>query len=246
MNKTYTILVSMLVVLSLGMLSLLVVTPANQAEDFDQPGYALIAAPKFGANAHSNEALDLRDYLIDKGWDDDRIILLGKWTNKDYVDGTATKANIQDGIDDIAAVATDDDLVFVAVLDHAQDGNDGHIYFRTGDDTETYIQDDEFAGWIDDITNFRYLVVYVASPYSGTFVEGMDGDNRIVLSDCAADQLYTAGAISFYKGLTKSEADTDNDSEISIEEAHAWMEDQKKKLDPQMADYDETEDVFLY
>ena len=248
MRKKLITLASIFCMLSIGIMSLLVVTitPAI-ATDFDQPGYALIAAPKFGEVSHANEALKLRTYLVDKGWSDDRIIFLGKWTDKDFVDGKATKANIEDGIDEIALMATDADIVFIAILDHAQDGNDGHIYFRTGDTTdETYVKDTEFAGWMDDIPHFRHLVIYVASPYSGNFVEPLEGDYRIVLSDCAEDQVYKAGENTFYKALTKTDADTDDDGKISIEEAYDWMEDKKKKLDPQLSDFDETEDAYLY
>jgi len=248
MAKKFITLMSVFFMLVAGFFSLLVVTttPVATATDFDQPGFALIAAPKFGEVSHANEALKIRDYLIGKGWDDARIIFLGKWTNKDFVDGTATKANIRDGIDEIALMATDDDIVFIAILDHAQAENDG-IYFRTGDITdETYVKDTEFAGWIDDIPHFRHLVIYVASPYSGNFVEPLEGDYRIVLSDCAVDQVYKAGENTFYKALTKIDADTDDDGMISVEEAYDWMEEKKKKLDPLLSDFDESEDAFLY
>ena len=248
MTKKILTLMSVFLMLVVGILSLLVVTTTPAAgTDFDQPGYALIAAPKFGDVSHGNEALKLREYLVDKGWTDDRIILLGKWTDKPFADGKATKDNIKDGIDEIALLATDDDIVFIAILDHAQDGNDGHIYFRTGDvNDETFVKDTEFAGWMDDIPHFRHLVIYVASPYSGNFVEPLEGDYRIVLSDCAENQVYKAGEISFYKALTKTDADADGDGKISIEEAYAWMEEKKKKLDPLMSDFDESEDVFLF
>ena len=248
MRKKLITLLSIFCMLTVGILSLLVVTttPVATAADFDQPGYALIAAPKFGEVSHANEALKLREYLTGKGWTDDRIIFLGKWTNKDFVDGTATKANIEDGIDEIALMATDDDIVFIAILDHAQAESDG-IYFRTGDSTdETYVKDSEFAGWIDDMPHFRHLVIYVASPYSGNFVEPLEGDYRIILSDCAVDQVYKAGENTFYKALTKTDADADSDGKISIEEAYDWMEEKKRKLDPLLSDFDESEDAFLY
>ena len=245
-NKALS-LISVFFMISLGALAMLAVVPQEaDAIDFDQPGYALIAAPKFGEVSHANEALKLRDYLVDKGWGDDRIIFLGKWT-KDYADGIATKENIKAGVDEIAKKATSDDIVFIAILDHATEGPDGHIYFRTGDSTEeTYVKDTEFEGWMDSITNFRHMVIYVASPYSGNFVDGLGGDYRIILSDCGVDQTYKAGENTFYKALTEAKADLDSDGKISIEEAYGWMEDKKRKLDPMFSDFDESEDCFLF
>ena len=248
MKRPTTLLTSVFCLLCLVMLSLLAALPTQvQATDFDQPGYALIAAPKFGEVSHSNEALKLRDYLMDKGWSDDRIIFLGKWDNKDFVDGTATKENIKDGFDEIALKATQDDIVFVAILDHATEGDDGHIYFRTGDtQAETHVKDTEFGGWVDSIPSFRHLVIYIASPYSGNFVEPLEDDMRIILSDCGIDQTYHAGETTFHKALTNTNADSNDDKSISIEEASEWMEEQKRKLDPMFSDFDEEEECFLF
>ena len=247
MTKKTLALVSCIGILLAGMIPMLLLAPPVQGTDFEEPGYALIAAPKFGTVSHANEALKLREYLVDRGWSDDQIIFLGKWTDKDFVDGKATKENIEAGIDEIGLKATENDIIFIAVLDHGQDGNDGHIYLRAGDITdETYIKDTEFQGWVDDIETFRHQVIYIASPYSGNFVSIFEGKNRIVLSDCGIDQVYKAGEISFYKALTESKADIDNDGKVSIEEAYEWMEDKKRKLDPQLSDFDEDADCFLF
>lgn len=245
-NKALSLTIVFLM-LSVGSFALLSTgSQEASAADFDDPGYALIAAPRFGNVFHCNEALKLRSYLLDKGWSDDQIILLGNW-NKDYVDGKATKDNIKEGLEDINDVATDSDIVFVAILDHATEGEDGHIYFRTGDTTdETYVKDTEFQGWIDDLESYSHLVVYVASPYSGNFVEGLEGSKRIILSDCGIDETYRIGWACFYHGLTKSTADSNNDGKISIEEAYEWMEDRKRHLDPLMSDFDEDEECFLF
>ena len=58
MTKKILTLMSVFLMLVVGILSLLVVTTTPAAgTDFDQPGYALIAAPKFGDVSHGNEAL---------------------------------------------------------------------------------------------------------------------------------------------------------------------------------------------
>ncbi len=237
--------------LFVSLMAVLVALPdTTRAEDFNKPGYALIASPQFGDVSHGREALKLRNYLVDKGWTDDRIILLGKWTGKNYVDGAATKENIEDGINQIALQASEDDIVFIAILDHAHEGDDGHVYFRTGDAGDpVYMKDTEFGNQLDQITDFRYMVVYVASPFSGNFVEGLEAENRLVLSDCDIGETYDVTLRnSFYKALTRNSADFNDDDEISIEEAHKWMEKKLYRfdLDPIMSDFDETEDCFLY
>ena len=244
MSKTLMAIASMFFVITLGISSFFVVSPSVEATDLEGPGYALIAAPSFGTSNHIAEAEDLRDYLLDRGWSDERIIFLADSTEK-YVDGDATKTEIEDAIDEIALGSTQDDIVFIAILDHAQGDAQGNSYFRTGDPGDpTFMSDTEFAGWVDDIENFRTMVIYISCPYSGGFVEELEGDYRIVISDADVGQSYTEGEYSFYQALTETEADDDGDGKVSVEEAYRYMEDCMEVQNPVIYDYYESH-VFL-
>jgi len=202
-KKVRVTIVSLFFLLTLGFSSpFSISTSTKETAELERPGYALIAAPVFGSNDHIDKAKDLRNYLLDRGWIDERIFFLAD-SSEFYIDGNATKSGIKDTIEDIALDSTSNDLVFIAILDHAQDG-EGTTYFRTGDtDNPTNISDTEFAGWVDGITNFSTMTIYIRSPYAGGFVEELEGDKRIVISDCEENQSYTEGGFSFYEALTE-------------------------------------------
>jgi len=237
-------LVGVTLMLTLAITSMIAVSPEAKATDFDGPGYALIAAPQFGLDSQVDEAKNLRNYLIDHGWSDERIIFLAD-LNESYVDGDATKSEIENATNEIALSATSSDLVFIGIMDHAQE-IDGHSYFRTGDVGDpTYIKDTEFANWVDDIQNFETMVIYISSPYSGGFVSELEGNYRIVISDCGENQTYTTSEYTFYEALTEPQADSDGDGKISVEEAYTWMEDYMQVQDPVIYDYQKDDEVFL-
>lgn len=216
---------------------LFAVTDTVEATELTGPGFALIAAPIFGINDHLDEAEDLRDYLLDNGWNDQQIYFLTDSTES-YVDGDATKENIEDALDDIALLAGPDDIVFIAVLDHAYSDQDGHTYFRTGDlGDPVYIKDTEMGDWLDDITDFSTMVVEISSPYSGGFVEECKGDDRIVIADCSASQTYTSCEYTFAQALVEPLADDDQNGVITVEEAYEYMEDTMVNQDPVIYDY---------
>ena len=215
---------------------LAVTTPAGGTE-LTGPGFALIAAPIFGFNDHLQEAEDLRDYLLDNGWTDEQIIFLTDSTES-YVDGDATKENIEDALDDIALLSGPGDLVFVAILDHAVEGEDGHTYFRTGDIGDpVYIKDSELDDWLDDIEDFSTMIVEISSPYSGGFVQELKGQNRIIIADCGASQTYTSCEYSFAQALVEPLADEAQNGQISVEEAYEYMEDTMVIQDPVIYDH---------
>jgi len=243
LNKSLTV-VSTFVLIAVGVFALFMVPPQAEATELEAPGYALIAAPVFGLNDHLDEAENLRSYLLAHGWTDESIIYLAD-SSETYMDGDATKDAIEDAIADIANDATENDIVFISVLDHAQKGEDNHTYFRTGDPGDpTYFSDTEFAGWVDDITDFSTMVIYISCPYSGGFVSELEGEGRIVIADCGATQTYTSCEYTFYQALTEEDADTDEDGKVSVEEAYTYMEDYMEVQDPVIYDYQD-EEIFL-
>ena len=253
MRKRLITLASIFCMLSIGIMSVFAICPFAQAEDFDQPGYAVIAAPKYGGTTHIEEAKNLRSYLIDKGWTDDRIIFLADF-DASYVDGPAGKDDIFDAVtDDLPLLAGPDDLVFIAILDHAQDRNNGHTYFRTsepGDDDDEeeteYIKDKSIDKKVDKVETFGTMVVYISSPHSGGFVLELKANKRIIIADCQQDETYTTREYTFYEALTEPLADTDGDGKVSIEEAYTHMEDSMTDQTPEIYDYKTDEDSFLF
>jgi len=224
----------------------LILPSESEATELEPPGYALIAAPFYGNDEHYKEAEHLRNYLLENGWDDDHIIFLGWKHWKPYCDGLGTKSNLENAITEIANTATPDDIVFLAILDHGQDGGDGHTYFRTGDrDDIVYIKDTEFDGWVDGIESFDTMVIYIGSPYSGGFVGDLEGDRRIIISDCGEFQSYRKSEYNFHKALTEAQADTNSDGRVSVEEAYSWMDYYMEIQDPVIYDYQQGTDFFL-
>lgn len=249
MRRKLLTLASVFFMLSVSMLSLCSL-PGAEATELEPPGWALIAAPCYGESTHIDEAKELRDYLLDHGWTDDRIIFLADW-DADYVDGTAYKADIKDAIkNNIAKESTEDDIVFLAVLDHATERDNGHVYFRTSDpdeeDETAYIKDTRLAKWVSKITNFDTMVIYISSPHSGGFVDELEDNCRIVIADCQQEQSYTQREYTLAEALQAKKADTDKDGRITVEEAYAYMEVKMTLLDPEIYDYQTDEQWCLY
>ena len=245
MSRKLLAITSMFFVITLGIASFFVVSPSVEATDLEGPGYALIAAPTFGTSNHISEAEDIRDYLLDRGWTDDRIIFLADSTAS-YVDGDATKTEIKDAMDDIALNSNPDDIVFIAVLDHAQDRDDGHSYLRIGDvNNPTTIKDTTLGTWVGAIEDYKTMVISISSSCSGGFVKELKGDHRIVVTDADVGQNYVKAEYSFYQALTESDADDDGDGKVSVEEACTYMEDTMVVQDPIISNYYKSVDIFL-
>jgi len=243
MSKSIPIIIGFLI-LTLGFSALIVAPPSTEATELDGPGYALIAAPQFGLTSQVDEAEALRSYLLGHGWTDEMICFLADST-ENYVDGDATKDNIEEALENIALNSNPSDIIFIAILDHGQD-MEGTAYFRTGDEgSPVYISDTQFASWVDDIEDFTAMVLYISCPYSGGFVGELEGDGRIVISDCGVMEDYTISEYTFYEALIEEDADTDNDQKVSVEEAYTYMEDTMTEQHPVIYDYQEDVDLFL-
>lgn len=191
----------------------------TEGDHLDEGGYALLAAPGFIGPDIELEIQALRSYLLSHGWTDDNIIFLIDDKNWGYVDGDATRANIQNGIAYIAQHSTSSDTVFIGVLDRATDGIEC-TYFETSIGIFT---DDDLGGWIDEIT-CNQMVIEISSIYSGGFIEECKGDDRLIVCSHEEGQSTEPNLYRLSRGLTTMDADTDNDGRVSVEEAHAYEE----------------------
>ncbi len=213
------------------------------ATDLD-PGWAIIVGLNDGSVDHTQEAMNLRSYLLERGWDDEQIIFLCPG-DMPYIDGYPTKRNFKRAINHVARVSTSDDLVFIAVLDHGVDGEDGKYYLRFGEDLDRYMSDRRFGRRLDRIENYRTMVVDIAGSYSGAFIDNAEGNNRIVVADCSPTETYLESEYSFYEALTDMTADTDYDGQVSVEEAYALMLDSMHSTTPQIDDPNPDSDVVI-
>ena len=215
----------------------------SNATDLDH-GWAIIVGPGNSNSVHTQESKDLRDYLLEKGWDDEHIIYLD-YGGQMYIDGDPTKANFEDAIDTVDRVSTPDDVVFIAVMDHGVDGGDNDYYLRFGKKLDEYISDTAFATLLDSIDNYRAMVVDIAGSFSGGFIDAASNGDRIIITDCDVDEFYKKSEYSFCEALTDIDADMDFDGMVSVEEAHAYMVASMYNTVPQLDDPDPNEDFVL-
>jgi len=240
---------SLMRALSIGVISLLFVTffsgvvQTASATDID-PGWAIIVGLKDDNLDHMQEAMDLRTYLIERGWNDDQILFLC-YGDMSYIDGEPTKKNFRAAIKYIDKVSTDNDIIFISVLDHGVDGGDGHYYLRFGENLDQYMKDTRFGSQIDRIDHYRTMIIDIAGPYSGAFIEHTEADDRIIVADCDSDEFYRTSEYTFSEALTDEDADTDGDGKVSVEEAHALMLESMDGTTPQLSDPDDDDDVVI-
>ena len=213
------------------------------AADLDH-GWAIIAAPGYEDSQHKGEAQNLYAYLIDQGWGDDNIIFLGDGTAS-YDDGEATIDNFEDAIDFVSLHSSAEDVVLVAVLDHAVEGDDGSYYLRFGDDLDEEMKDTELDQQLDEIEDFSVMIVDIAGPYSGGIGAVVRDDDRLVIADCAEDESYRMSEYTFSEALTDEDGDLDGDGKVAVEEAHAYMMVSMDTQTPQIYDPCAMEDFVI-
>jgi len=213
------------------------------ATDLDH-GWAIIVGPGNAASVHQKEAENLYSYLVERGWDENRIILLSE-KNKDIRDGTPTKDEFVKAMNYVNKACNGDEVVFIAVMDHAVEGDDGDYFLRFGKQLDEYMSNTEFGECLDKIQNYRAMVVDIAGPYSGGFISLAIGDERLIVSDCSATEWYKKSEYSFYEALTDMDADLDGDKKVSVEEAHAYMIASMEKSTPQIEDPDVNNDFMI-
>lgn len=180
--------------------------------------YALIAAPYFPEDNPDPriEAQNIRNWMLNNGWNDEQIIFLADDLNANYIDGTASKENIQSAINQIKSSATVNDKVIIIVLDHGEIGKIDSIFkTRTGN-----IYDYELGDWLNGI-NYKEMFIEVSADYSGGFLNYVQGDNRVVVSSHQYDEFSNYNEYSLYNGLINGN-DLNQDGKISIQESHNY------------------------
>jgi hypothetical protein len=215
----------------------------SSATDLDH-GWAVIVGPGNSNAVHTQEAKNLRTYLLDKGWDDEHILYLD-YGNVNFRDGEPTKEEFVKAIEYINMVCTDDEVVFIAVMDHAVEGENGEYYLRFGKKLDQYMSDTEFGQCLDSIEHYKAMVIDIAGPYSGGFIPMARENDRLIVTDCDSSEYYKKSEYSFYEALTDPDADLDGDAKVSVEEAHAFMIASMNRSSPQIVDPDPQEDFHM-
>jgi parallel beta-helix repeat protein len=96
--------------------------------NFDFSRFAVLIAPCRNPSeeqAFKGDISKMRDYLMDKGWQDSNIWFLTSGSET-YVDGDATNSNVIAALDDIAARSSDQDIIYIQFVDHGGGYNDAY------------------------------------------------------------------------------------------------------------------------
>ncbi len=199
-----------LMLLSLGM-------PAGGAVELDSKdhAYAVIFAVREGEDsAPIEEGWAMHNWLIAHGWLDSHITFLADHAS---ADGQATKENLQGAIADVASEATSESKVLIGVLDHGTWIN-GHCYIQA---TDGLISGTELDSWLDDIADYKTMVIELSSRYSGAFISDVSGPNRLIVTSHTYSESYTPNHFLLSEGLSDPGADTSGDGYVSVQEAFA-------------------------
>lgn len=213
-NKVLTIFVS---TIFFGTMFIVITPTKTKADYLDEEGWAIIAAPPDTRIDTLLEVLALRSYLKEHGWRDSHIIFLIDEKDWYFVDGDATKANIKKGIEYIAKHATNNDTVFIGILNRGSKGKD-YSYFETKDGI---LKDSDLGKWIDWI-KCKEMVIEISASYSGGFIDDCKGNNRLIVCSHAENQFTLFNFYRLSRGLKSTDADIDNNGRISVEEAHLY------------------------
>lgn len=205
--------------------------PRVEATTLDSEGWTLIIAPTHEGGHTQEDALAFRDYLLEHGWDDERIIFLTDGLNESFVDNSATVQNIIDAMNYIAENANEHDLVVIIVLDRGVYSGESTT-FQANDGN---ISDSEFGTWLNNIT-YREMVVCFSFNYSGGFIEECKGSDRLVITSHSATESTVDNTYNLTRGLSTPKADADNDGTITVEEAHNYECSVVTEQTPQMDD----------
>ncbi|WP_428563209.1 MAG: C13 family peptidase [Solidesulfovibrio sp. DCME] len=161
--------------------------------------------------------------------------------NDDGIDDTrysATKANITAVFDELAGKMTSEDILYIFTTDHGGNNTDTNPAPYANSDVvlwlwnDTFITNTEFAAEVNKV-RAKAVVGIFEQCFSGGFVEGLKGANRVLLSASRWWELsYAAAAedldydeFSYYATQALADptkGDSNGDGIVTLEEAYAY------------------------
>jgi len=202
-------------ILVAGMALLALGVPAGGSLMSSDDAWAVIFATDESGTAQVDEGWALHNWLLDHGWQDDHIVFLA---DHEGADGEASLDNIHDAISAVATVSGEDSLIFISALDDHQYG-DGHVYFHTSDGL---LSEDQMGIWVNEISTYGKMGIEVSGKYTGAFIPPLLGDDRVAVTSHAGTEGYATNNYKLSVGLAMSSADYNEDTHISLQEAHAY------------------------
>ena len=131
-----------------------------------------------------------------------------------------------EAIDDISKKTDVNDIVFIHLGGH---GDKGRFQFKEDEKVVSYQWMNEKLEKI----NSKFMIVNVASCYSGSAIEYLESNNRIIGTVCSADELGTFGwSANILKAFSNPMADKNGNHFVSIGEAHDWAQSENTIYDP--------------
>jgi hypothetical protein len=173
-------------------------SPAAGASDSQNDAWAVIFATETDGNTGQiAEGWALHNWLVGHGWLDSHITFLADHSG---ADGVATKENLQSALSSVAQKSNSNSLVFIAVMDNGQTINGDFTFSAVNGQIGTTM----LAGWVNGVGSFKKMVVDVSFSYSGGFIQGLSGTNRIVMSSHTSSQSSMPNHFSLAEGLGSS------------------------------------------
>lgn len=197
-------------------LSVLYISGAGFAADIPESGKALIVAPVVnGDQSALQKALDMRAYLLSRGWSDSDIVFLTGGLSEPFVDGPATPERVMEELDNLATYADGDTYVQINIYDHAADTDGLLVFHLEGGDLSV----DTFVQKVNSIT-CDWMFLELSTNYAENVAKGIiTKDSHIIMCSHAENQVTEFNYFNIVKGLTNPEADTNGDGSVSLEEA---------------------------
>ena len=184
--------------IAIGLIALALGAPAAGALESKDDAYAVIFATETGGSSGQiAEGWALHNWLLAHGWMDSHIKFLADSAG---ADGAPTVENLQSAISSVAQKSNSQSMVFIAVMDHGQVINGDFTFSATNGVVGTAM----LAGWVNGITTCKKMVVEVNFCYSGGFIQGLSGANRVVFSSQTSTQGGMPNHFSLAEGLGAS------------------------------------------
>lgn len=183
---------------------------AAELKVVETAGYAVIVQGRIegeeGILSHQKTAGFVYDTLIDRGLQEDDIFYLATDKSRPGVDAATGKAGVADTLQSWAAgkMNAAPANLYIVLLDH---GFTDAFYIHP----ET-ITAQELSGWLDhlraDLSGQavnQEIVVFLGFCRSGSFIDDLSGENRVVIASAAADESSYKGPLDEEEGVREGE-----------------------------------------